>query len=95
MASNPTHKPQDMRTLRARLMYQSAHRGTREMDLLLGSFARAHLDQFNESQLAEYHNLLNEKDNDLYDWYAGYLPVPAEKNTAVLQLFLAHPFAAS
>ena len=35
---------------RKRLLYQSAHRGTKESDLLLGAFAAAHLDAFTPVQ---------------------------------------------
>jgi len=74
---------------RKRLLYQSAHRGTKESDLLLGAFARAHLAGFNVAQLERYEALLDESDNDLFDWITGRAPPPAEKMSDVLRLLLA------
>lgn len=75
---------------RDRLRFRSHHRGTKEMDLLLGSFAAKHLDDFGVTELAEYEALLAEQDQDLYDWLAGRSTPPPEKLTPVLTLFLQH-----
>jgi len=53
---------------RKRLIFRSCHRGTKEMDLLLGSFARAHVPDMTERQLEEYDDLLKNNDPDLYNW---------------------------
>ncbi len=58
-------------TRRKRLLYQSAHQGTKESDLLLGAFAAAHLDAFTPPQLDLYEAMLNENDGDLFDWITG------------------------
>ena len=41
-----------------RLKFRSWHRGTRELDLLLGPFADRHLDRLSAAELAEYEALL-------------------------------------
>lgn len=69
-----------------RLRFRSWHRGTREMDLLLGRFAERHLAEFSVQQLADYEALLEVGDPDLYGWIAGKTPVPPRYDTAVLQL---------
>ncbi len=74
---------------RKRLIYQSAHRGTKESDLLLGAFAAAHLGGFSAAQLARYEALLDESDNDLFDWIARRRAPPQEKMTDVLALLLS------
>ncbi len=71
---------------RKRVRFRSWHRGTREMDLLLGGFAERHLAGFGEQQLAAYEALLEVGDPDLYGWIAGKTPVPPRYDTAVLQL---------
>lgn len=38
--------------MRKKLMFRSWHRGTREMDLLLGRFADAHVPQLSAEDLA-------------------------------------------
>ena len=73
---------------RKRLLYQSAHRGTKESDLLLGAFAAAHLDAFTPAQLDSYETMLNENDGDLFDWVTGRAAPPPEKVSDVLQLLL-------
>lgn len=71
---------------RKRVRFRSWHRGTREMDLLLGRFAERHLAGFGDQELADYEALLEVGDPDLYSWIAGDAPVPARYDTAVLQL---------
>lgn len=78
---------------RERLRFRSWHRGTREMDLLLGSFADAHLHAFTTEQLDTYEALLSESDPDLYNWITGIEPVPATQGSDVMQLLCAHRFA--
>ena len=72
-----------------RLRFRSWHRGTREMDLLLGRFADANLPQFTEAQLDMYEELLTCNDPDLYSWISGAAQVPAEQDNEVLRLLLA------
>lgn len=79
---------------RKRLIFRSWHRGTREMDLLMGSFADTHVPEFDEAALAQYEALLNEPDPDLYDWFIGK-PVPPGQNNPLLPLFLAHKVVSS
>ena len=78
---------------RERLRFRSWHRGTREMDLLLGSFADAHLHAFTDPQLDRYEALLQEGDPDLYDWITGKEALPAAQESDVMQLLRAHRFA--
>lgn len=77
---------------RKRLIFRSWHRGTREMDILMGSFADRHVPDMDEAALAAYEDLLNEPDPDLYDWYTGK-QVRAGMDNPVLGLFLAHKVA--
>jgi antitoxin CptB len=48
----------DDQILRKRLRFRSWHRGTREMDLILGRFADAHLAAMDRGQLDRYGRLL-------------------------------------
>jgi antitoxin CptB len=74
---------------RKRLLFRSWHRGTREADLILGSFAEAHLAGFDEARLADYEALLDCPDADLFDWITGRTLPPREHDTAVVRLLLA------
>jgi antitoxin CptB len=74
---------------RKRLLFRSWHRGTRETDLLLGSFAEAHLAALTPAQLDRYEALIAENDTRLFDWITGRAPPPAEHDSDVLGLLRA------
>lgn len=59
-----------------RLKMRSMRRGTKEMDLILQSFAERHLDQMDAAGLAHYDTLLEENDLDLYRWISGQDAAP-------------------
>jgi len=80
--------------LRRRLYYQAAHRGMKETDLLLGTFAKVHLPQFDAAQLAEFNTLLQMHDRDILYWRLGQEPVPPEHDGPVMRLLLAFDLAA-
>ena len=77
---------------RKRLVFRSWHRGTREMDLLMGSFADRHIPAFSEEELTQYDELLNCSDPDLYNWISGREQPPANAMNDVLEKLLAHEF---
>src|SRR5947208_6966225 len=77
---------------RKRLLFRSWHRGTREADLILGSFAEAYLAVFDDSRLDQYEALLDCADADLFDWiFRRAAPAP-EHDTEVTRLLLAFRF---
>lgn len=59
-----------------RMAMRSWRRGTKEMDLVLGPYADAHLAGMDEEKLALYDMLLNENDQDLLPWVLGQTPAP-------------------
>lgn len=75
---------------RKRLKFRSWHRGTREMDLLMGSFADRHLPEFSEEQLAMYDDILEYSDPDLYNWMTEREQPPANLVNEVLSKLIAH-----
>lgn len=68
-------EPRDVKI--KRLAMRSMRRGIKEMDLILSSFADAHLDQLSDEELATYDSLIEESDHDLYQWVCGASAVPA------------------
>jgi antitoxin CptB len=81
---------EDIEVRRKRLIFRSWHRGTREMDLLLGRFADAHIAGFSESELAEYEALLQVSDPDLYNWITGVEEAPANLGSVFTKLKLMY-----
>lgn len=71
---------------RRKLLYRSIYTGTRETDLLLGGFARAHLDGFDHDQLDVYEALLAIEDPRLYTWIVGMETPPPAYDTDILKL---------
>lgn len=78
--------PEALETLRRKLGFRAWHRGTREADLLIGSFADTHLAEFDAVALAQFQALLKENDPDIYDWMTERTPVPPEHDNPVTQL---------
>jgi antitoxin CptB len=76
----------DLEMLRRRLRFRSHHRGSKELDLILGSFADRHLDGLDRRQLEGYQALLEATDPDLYDWLTGAAPAPPDHDHDVLRL---------
>lgn len=61
---------------RRRLLYRSWHRGTREMDLIVGRFADSHLANLTDAELDEFERLIDIPDPDLYAALTGARPLP-------------------
>lgn len=78
---------------RKRLRWRSWHRGTREMDLLVGGFADAHLADLDEAQLDRFEALLQAPDPELYDWMTGRSLPPPGLDHDVLRLMQDFKFS--
>jgi antitoxin CptB len=62
---------------RKRLLYRCWHRGTREMDLILGRFADATIAELSDDDLAQLERLIEVPDPDLYAALTGSKPLAA------------------
>jgi antitoxin CptB len=82
-------------TLRRKLGFRAWHRGTREADLLIGSFADHHLDALDLDGLRQFERLLAENDPDIYDWMTGRRPLPPEHDNQVTVLLRQFRLAAT
>lgn len=67
-----------------KLLYRSCYRGCKEIDLLLGSFAKLHLANFTIEELKEYENILNLNDYDLYDYLTKKQSIPHHLNNYLM-----------
>ncbi|MBP0651503.1 succinate dehydrogenase assembly factor 2, partial [Mycobacterium tuberculosis] len=70
---------------RKRMLLRARHRGMKEMDLILGGFADAHLANFDDAELDVFERLLDESDHDILAWIVGDAPVPARADTPLFQ----------
>ena len=55
--------------LKKKIIYRSMHRGTKEMDLLLGNFVKKHINKLNFIELKDLAKLLFIEDEVIYKWY--------------------------
>ena len=56
---------------RRRLRFRAWHRGMKEMDLILGSFADRHLARMSADELDAFERLIGMPDGELMAWIAG------------------------
>lgn len=61
-----------------RLRMRSMRRGIKEMDIILSAFADQHLADMDEAQITLYDGLLDENDQDLYQWVTGQIAPPTQ-----------------
>ena len=59
-----------------RLAMRSMRRGIKEMDIILSAYATQNLDTMDEATIQLYDVLLDENDQDLYQWVTGQVPAP-------------------
>ncbi|MEK7245875.1 MAG: succinate dehydrogenase assembly factor 2 [Pseudomonadota bacterium] len=72
-----------------RILYRARHRGMQETDLLLGRFAERRLQELSPAELDRFEELLDQADNDLFDWITGKRPAPAAFEHDVLAMLKA------
>lgn len=77
----------DMR--QRKLLFRSWHRGLRELDLVLGTFADAEVENLTEAEIDQYERLLDIPDTDLLACVMGETPMPAEHNSPLFERILA------
>lgn len=69
-------EPRDIRL--KRLNMRSMRRGTKEMDIILIRYAEARLAAMDDAGLDAYEALLDENDQDLYQWISGQTAAPEQ-----------------
>jgi antitoxin CptB len=70
---------------RRRLLFRCWHRGIKEMDLVMGRFADAHLKGFSDADVGAFEALLAAPDQQMFAWVTGSEPVAAEFDTPMFR----------
>lgn len=78
---------------RKRLRFRAHHMGTNENDIFFGGFADETLGQLTERQLADFEQLIEVNDPDLFLWVTGAKPVPAPYDTEVMRMLRSFTLA--
>ena len=68
-----------------RLRWRAHHRGTKEADILIGSFFDAHVDEWGEAERSLFGVMLDEQDADILSWATGTAEAPERYRGTVLQ----------
>ena len=77
------HDSLDVR--RRRLRFRAWHRGTREMDLLMGRFADSELGGLSKNEVDDLELLMEAPDRDVFSWLTGELELPGNYDTPVFR----------
>lgn len=78
-------------TRRKRLRYLTCHTGTRESDILLGGFVKAHGNDLNREQVEALEELLNlSNDLELLEWITGRSAVPKSFQSSTLDQIITY-----
>jgi len=70
---------------RRRLLFRAWHRGMREVDLITGRFADAHLATLSEAEVGEFERLMEVPEPDLLNWVRGAAETPEDYDTALFR----------
>ena len=74
---------------RRRALFRAWRRGMREMDLLLGRFADAHIAGLGDHDLADFEALMDVPDPELFAWITNGEPATAQYRTPVFRSIVA------
>jgi len=74
---------------RRRIKIRAWRRGMRELDILVGGFVDARIDDLSEAELEEMEALLDLPDAELLSWLSGGAAPPPERDTALLKTIIA------
>jgi antitoxin CptB len=70
---------------RRRLLFRAWHRGMREVDLITGRFADAHIGTLSGAEVDEFEQLMDVPEPDLLNWVMGAVETPASHDTALFR----------
>jgi antitoxin CptB len=71
----------DLDPRRRKALFRAWHRGTREMDLILGGYADRNLARMSETELSEFEALMDVADPKLFTWVTGKALVEHDYDT--------------
>ena len=80
---------EDIAIRRKKLRYRAWHRGTLEMDRVLGPFADAHIDSLSETDLDRLESVMSEEDPALLKWVMRQDVPPANVDVEFLDRIIA------
>lgn len=86
---------EDISMRRRRLRYRAWHRGTRELDLLLGPYTDAEIDRMGPVELDRLERLLGHEETDLQAWLLSSSEPPPGVDRELLDRIITHKTSTS
>ena len=83
------HQTTELDAERRKLLWRATHRGLKELDLVLGGFAKAHMGELEGRDLDQLVEIVSLADSDLFAWLMGERPAPIDR-LPLLSRVLAH-----
>ena len=80
----------ELESLKKKIIYRSAYRGTKEMDLLLTSFVSSIINTLSHIELRKLDIFLNCNDEDISNFYLNKIPITSFNDKKILDLFSGH-----
>ena len=78
--------------LRKKLRWRAWHRGTQELDLMLGTFADRYLEQMDLQTLQDFELFMLAEDPEIQAWLQGDKPFPSDVPEGLSTLFQNYDF---
>ena len=80
----------ELESLKKKIKYRSAYRGTKEMDLLLSTFVANIIDILSHEELKKLDVFLNCNDEDISNLYSNKNSITSFDDKKILNLFRTH-----
>ena len=77
----------ELELLKNKIKYRASYRGTKEMDILLTSFANSVIDKLQYFELIKLDQFLNISDEEIYNYYFNCAPILSFSDDKILNSF--------
>ena len=79
---------ENIEIFRKKLLYKASHRGTKEMDILMGNFADKFIQLFDDNELSFLDILLDQDDDHIYKIILKKTSIPENIDNRVTKLLI-------
>ena len=79
---------ENIEIFRKKLLYKASHRGTKEMDILMGNFADKFIQLFDDHELSLLDILLDQDDDHIYKIILNKTSIPENIDNRVTKLLI-------
>lgn len=84
------HDTESLETRRKRALYRAQHRGTQEMDILIGGFVADRFATLDSDDLDRLEVLMDQDETDLQAWIMGQRAIPPGVDADLIETIRVH-----